>query len=203
MMVGMLVLPRGTVGMIEASTTRRPSTPRTRPAGSTTASRSSGAHAAGADRMERAGDVLADVLVERLSVLDQLPRSTPVGERGEHRVGEPRHEVDQRGEIAALQRLAESALSRRIRSVKFTGKVSRPCRGPARGRGSRRRGGSPHEAREVELVTAEVEFDERRLPVGGARATRGRAPSGSSSTGARLATCAPSAFHDVLLWMLM
>ena len=40
MMVGMLVLARGTVGMIEASTTRRPSKPRTRPTRSTTASRS-------------------------------------------------------------------------------------------------------------------------------------------------------------------
>src|SRR5262249_43704063 len=36
MRVGKLVLPRGKVGMIEASTTRRPAKPRTRPAGSTT-----------------------------------------------------------------------------------------------------------------------------------------------------------------------
>ena len=39
MMVGMLVLPRGTVGMIEASTTRSPAMPSTRPAVSVTASR--------------------------------------------------------------------------------------------------------------------------------------------------------------------
>src|SRR5262245_16517162 len=37
MMVGMLVFPRGTVGIIEASATRRPGIPRTRPAVSTTA----------------------------------------------------------------------------------------------------------------------------------------------------------------------
>ncbi len=39
MMVGMLVLPRGTVGMIEASTTRNPAMPSTRPLVSVTASR--------------------------------------------------------------------------------------------------------------------------------------------------------------------
>jgi len=37
MMVGALVLPVGRLGITEASTTRRPSTPRTRSCGSTTA----------------------------------------------------------------------------------------------------------------------------------------------------------------------
>src|SRR5262249_13733275 len=43
MMVGMLVLPRGSVGMMDASTTRNPAKPRSWPVVSTTAMRSLGA----------------------------------------------------------------------------------------------------------------------------------------------------------------
>ena len=87
MMVGILVLPRGMVGMIEASITRKPSTPRTRPGrigDRVTIVR--GAHAAGSDRMEGAGDVFADVIGKRSVVLDQSCEiDTAVGKRRKDR----------------------------------------------------------------------------------------------------------------------
>ena len=59
MMVGALVLPPISVGMIEASTTRRRATPCTLSAGSTTAKRIVHAHLAGADRVVDRVDAIA------------------------------------------------------------------------------------------------------------------------------------------------
>ena len=66
-----LVLALTRVGMIEPSTTRRFSTPWTRPSLSTTApSEGSGSHGAGAGRVGHAGGGGVDPLVELLVVVD-------------------------------------------------------------------------------------------------------------------------------------
>ena len=85
MIVGAFVLPRVIVGITEASTTRRPSMPRTRSSGSTTERRRR-AHPAGADRVVEQLDPPAEVGGEGLVVVGRrtgvdLPagRSPPAG----------------------------------------------------------------------------------------------------------------------------
>ena len=137
MMVGMLVLARGTVGMIEASTTRSPSKPRTRPAVSTTAS---GSFAAPIRQVPATWNMPATFWrmcsASASSSCDQRREiDLAVGERGEHRPGQRRHEVGQPGDGLRLDRIRRRSctLSWRSRSVNFTGKVTPViCRAPSR-----------------------------------------------------------------------
>ena len=71
MIVGAFVLPETSVGMIDASTTRRPSMPRTRRRASTTAS-GVAPHAARADGMEADAAARAQVLQPFVVVRERL-----------------------------------------------------------------------------------------------------------------------------------
>ena len=81
--VGALVLPLTIAGMIEASTTRRPSRPWTRSSSSTTAMAIGGqAHLAGADRVIAGLERLADPGVDRLVALHRrVPDRSPRRDR--------------------------------------------------------------------------------------------------------------------------
>ena len=115
--------------------------------------------------MEGAGDVFADVLGERFVVVHQLRQiNLAVGERREDRAAQPRHEIDQPGDHGALQLvLAMMRLSRRSRSVNFTGKVTllmaRTCSCGQHVHGAAE---ADHETLQIELVAGEVELDQRR-----------------------------------------
>ncbi len=123
------------------------------------------AHAAGANRVEGAGDVLADMLGERLVVPDQRGKiDAAIGECREHRTGERGDEVDQRGDERALD------LVRRIDAVEAAQLV-----GEFHREGDARYGAhllvpqhldrapkALHEAREIEVVASEVELHARR-----------------------------------------
>ena len=100
-----MVLPRGTVGMIDASITRMPSKPRNLPDVSVTASRSFGvrAHTAGADRMEHAGDIGAGCARPARHRPGPASADRPCGRRASrNRPGERRHQVDELGDDRAL-----------------------------------------------------------------------------------------------------
>ena len=156
--------------------------------------------------MERAGDVLADVLGERIVVLHQRREiDAPVGERREDRAGERRHEIDQRGDDRALH------LVRGVDAVEPAQPVGELHREGHAAHGAHLlvrqhvdgAAEALHEALEVELVAGEVEFDQRRRGgVALASETRPRAI-GLSNVGARLATWKPSGLHEVLHCTLM
>ena len=209
MMVGMLVLPRGTVGMIEASTTRRPSKPRTpaRRVGHRVAVVGVGAHPAGADRMERAGDVLRGCARPApssscTSVCRSTWRSASVENTGPASGGTRSISLA----ITALWILFLALMP--VEPAQPVVELHRERHAAHRAhllvrQHLDRAAEALHEALEVELVAAEVELDQRL----GRRsadfsATRPRAI-GLSSVGARLATCKPSGLHDVLHCTLM
>src|ERR1700744_6413192 len=76
---GKLVLAQGTTGNTEASTTRRPSTPRTRPAGSGIAV---GAHAAGAGGVPYADGGFADERLQLVVVGQDVLESDALHDQG-------------------------------------------------------------------------------------------------------------------------
>jgi 4-amino-4-deoxy-L-arabinose transferase-like glycosyltransferase len=127
MMVGMLVLARGTVGISDASTTRRPSMPCTRPAGSTTASRSS----AGPIRQVPATWNMpatfcricsASPSSSFTSAVRSILRSASVPNTGSARAGTMSVSPAMIRALAALDEVF--TLSWRSRSVNFTGKFT-------------------------------------------------------------------------------
>ena len=160
-----------------------------------------GAHAAGPDWMERAGDIVADVFRERVVILDQSRKIDPaVGQRREDRLASGGTASTSAATAALLSLFAGvMRLSRRRRSENLTGKVRpvmartascaristqrrKPCMKRCRSR-----------SWPVKLnLTSGYAAGSAEVSETWPRAI------GLSSDGARLATCAPSGLHEVL-----
>ena len=112
MMVGILVLPRGIAGMIEASTTRKPAD-----AANAACVVDDGvgivraAHAAGAADVERAGHVVAHVLGERGVVVGERGEiDAAAGQLPEDEIGQRGNGVERAGDDRRLDRVRASEL---------------------------------------------------------------------------------------------
>ena len=129
MMAGMFVFARGTAGITEASATRSPENPRTRPDGSTT-------HPAGAAHIKGARDVRLDVVGEALLVAHQLAKIGGVaGQPRQDRIAQARADVDQFCRQRCGERVRFGAL---VEPAQVVGKAHRK-RTPAQRADSRHR----------------------------------------------------------------
>ena len=181
MMVGMLVLARGTVGMIEASTTRKP-IEAAHPPGPVHHRVAVGrsAHPAGAGDMEHAGDVLADVLGQRVVVLAPAPsrstlRSASVPNTGSASAGTM---IGQPGDGLRLHRVGGGLL---VELAQPVGELHREGHAAHRahlviGQHLDRQPEADHQALQIELVAGEVHLDQRLLPVIGRAQRHAAAP---------------------------
>ena len=168
MVVGILVLPRVSVGMMEASTTRSPAKPRTRPAVSTTALRIvRRPHAAGADRVKLAGDIVADVLGERRVVLHQRREIDPaIRQRREHRPAQRRNEIEKLRDDGALESIRTRDPVEHAQPVGEFDREGHAANFAHPRVGEHLDGAAERdlEALQIELMAGEVELDQRLLP---------------------------------------
>jgi hypothetical protein len=112
--------------------------------------------------MEHACDVLTDVLGKRRLVLDQRGEvDAPVGQCREDRLGERRHEVDDRGDRRARNPVRRGdAVEAAQAIVELHRKRDAAHRPHALVRQNvDRQAEAMHEALEIELVASEIEFD--------------------------------------------
>ena len=171
--------------------TRKPATPCTRPAGRSPRRDLRRAHAAGADRMERAGDIVAGYARRArrhpaASCARSTRRSASVAKIGPAAAAP----VDQRGDRRALDLVAGRDA---VEPPQAVGEFHRKRQPRHRAHRVMRQNidaaaEAMHEALQVEVVAGEIELDQR-IVAGSAEIsdTRPRAI-GLSSDGARLAT---------------
>jgi len=152
-----------------------------------------GSHAAGAHGMEHARDVVANVLGKCRIVLDERGEiDAPIRQGREDRAGERRHDIDERGDERALDPVCRSdsvvtpLIARTFSCDRMSIARRKPCLKRARSSSWPRKLNST-QGRPASPAVSD---------------TRPRAI-GLSRVGAKLATWAPSALHEVLHCTLM